>query len=168
MTAKINVLKAAYIKAAKDSADFRHIPHRTLMVGDQGQAGMSYRFELAPSLWKTPWCQSNDREDVEHWIVRSHPLDGKISPRVSERRLNATAQPGGEERKNEELRADGVAVPQRGVGNRLQRRGLQVPDRPMRPFLEGDGTGGTLKASRRVFERGGPESYLGRTTSRMI
>lgn len=49
-------------------------------------------------------CQSNDRESVGHWIVRSHPSDSKVGApsRLCRRQLNEISDPGGEERKNED------------------------------------------------------------------
>jgi isocitrate dehydrogenase len=57
----------------------------------------------------------------------------------------------------------GVAVPTEGKTIEYQRGAFQVPDRPIIPFIEGDGTGRDIwKASRRVFDAAIEKAYGGK------
>src|SRR5690348_18329390 len=57
---------------------------------------------------------------------------------------------------------NGQAVPAEGKGIGYSGGELQVPDRPVIPFIEGDGTGRDIwKASRRVFDAAVEQAYGG-------
>jgi isocitrate dehydrogenase len=58
---------------------------------------------------------------------------------------------------------NGVAVPSDGKTIEYNKGGFQVPDRPVIPFIEGDGTGRDIwKASRRVFDAAVEKAYGGK------
>lgn len=58
---------------------------------------------------------------------------------------------------------NGVAVPKDGKGIGYSNGALQVPDNPIIPFIEGDGTGRDIwKASRRVFDAAVAKAYRGK------
>jgi isocitrate dehydrogenase len=58
---------------------------------------------------------------------------------------------------------NGVAVPSDGKGIGYANGALQVPDNPVIPFIEGDGTGRDIwKASRRVFDAAVEKAYGGK------
>jgi isocitrate dehydrogenase len=58
---------------------------------------------------------------------------------------------------------NGVAVPGKGKGIGYSGGELQVPDTPVIPFIEGDGTGRDIwKASRRVFDAAVEHAYGGK------
>jgi isocitrate dehydrogenase len=58
---------------------------------------------------------------------------------------------------------NGVAVPGDGKGIGYEGGKLQVPDNPIIPFIEGDGTGRDIwKASRRVFDAAVEKAYGGK------
>jgi isocitrate dehydrogenase len=58
---------------------------------------------------------------------------------------------------------NGVAVPANGKGIGYENGKLQVPDNPIIPFIEGDGTGRDIwKASRRVFDAAVEKAYGGK------
>src|SRR5208337_874021 len=58
---------------------------------------------------------------------------------------------------------NGVAVPGDGKAIGYEGGVLQVPDRPIIPFIEGDGTGRDIwKASRRVFDAAVEKAYGGK------
>lgn len=58
---------------------------------------------------------------------------------------------------------NGVAVPKDGKGIGYANGVLQVPDNPIIPFIEGDGTGRDIwKASRRVFDAAVQKAYGGK------
>jgi len=58
---------------------------------------------------------------------------------------------------------NGVAVPADGRAIGYANRALQVPDNPIIPFIEGDGTGRDIwKASRRVFDAAVEKAYAGK------
>jgi isocitrate dehydrogenase len=58
---------------------------------------------------------------------------------------------------------NGVAVPSSGKAIDFAGRGFHVPDRPVIPFIEGDGTGRDIwKASRRVFDAAVEKAYAGK------
>ena len=58
---------------------------------------------------------------------------------------------------------NGVAVPAAGKGIGYSGGELQVPDAPIIPFIEGDGTGRDIwKASRRVFDAAVAQAYGGK------
>jgi isocitrate dehydrogenase len=58
---------------------------------------------------------------------------------------------------------NGVAVPAEGAAIGYANGALQVPDRPIIPFIEGDGTGRDIwKASRRVFDAAVEKAYGGK------
>jgi isocitrate dehydrogenase len=58
---------------------------------------------------------------------------------------------------------NGVAVPKDGKGIGYNNGALQVPDNPIIPFIEGDGTGRDIwKASRRVFDAAVAKAYGGK------
>src|SRR5208282_4267630 len=55
---------------------------------------------------------------------------------------------------------NGVAVPGEGKAIGYSGGVLQVPERPIIPFIEGDGTGRDIwKASRRVFDAAGEKAF---------
>ena len=57
---------------------------------------------------------------------------------------------------------NGVAVPSSGKAIDFAGRAFHVPDRPVIPFIEGDGTGRDIwKASRRVFDAAVEKAYAG-------
>jgi len=57
----------------------------------------------------------------------------------------------------------GVAVPSEGQAITYESGAFQVPDRPVIPFIEGDGTGRDIwKASRRVFDAAVERAYGGK------
>jgi isocitrate dehydrogenase len=57
----------------------------------------------------------------------------------------------------------GVAVPSNGKGVEYLKGAFDVPDRPVIPFIEGDGTGRDIwKASRRVFDAAVEKAYAGK------
>ena len=57
----------------------------------------------------------------------------------------------------------GVAVPAAGALIRYEAGRFLVPDNPIIPFIEGDGTGRDIwKASRRVFDAAVEKSYSGK------
>ena len=58
---------------------------------------------------------------------------------------------------------NGVAVPSDGQAIGYTNKALQVPDNPIIPFIEGDGTGRDIwKASRRVFDAAVAKAYGGK------
>src|SRR5580693_3467095 len=58
---------------------------------------------------------------------------------------------------------NGVAVPADGKAIGYGNGALQVPDNPIIPFIEGDGTGRDIwKASRRVFDAAVAKAYGGK------
>ena len=58
---------------------------------------------------------------------------------------------------------NGVAVPAEGKAIGYENGALQVPDNPIIPFIEGDGTGRDIwKASRRVFDAAVEKAYGGK------
>src|ERR1700741_418269 len=58
---------------------------------------------------------------------------------------------------------NGVAVPSSGKAIDFAGRAFHVPDRPVIPFIEGDGTGRDIwKASRRVFDAAVQKAYVGK------
>jgi isocitrate dehydrogenase len=58
---------------------------------------------------------------------------------------------------------NGMAVPSDGKAIGYSNRALQVPDHPIIPFIEGDGTGRDIwKASRRVFDAAVKRAYGGK------
>src|SRR5579863_5415860 len=58
---------------------------------------------------------------------------------------------------------NGVPTPENGSAITFQDAAFRVPDRPVIPYIEGDGTGRDIwKASRRVFEAAVEKSYGGR------
>src|ERR1700741_2747253 len=58
---------------------------------------------------------------------------------------------------------NGVAVPSSGKAIDFAGRAFHVPDRPVIPFIEGDGTGRDIwKASRRVFDAAVEKAYAGK------
>jgi isocitrate dehydrogenase len=58
---------------------------------------------------------------------------------------------------------NGVNVPAKGKGIGYSGGELQVPDTPVIPFIEGDGTGRDIwKASRRVFDAAVTQAYAGK------
>src|SRR6202795_1155705 len=58
---------------------------------------------------------------------------------------------------------NGQAVPVGGKGIGYRAGELQVPDSPIIPFIEGDGTGRDIwKASRRVFDAAVDKAYKGK------
>jgi isocitrate dehydrogenase len=58
---------------------------------------------------------------------------------------------------------NGVTVPANGKGIGYENGKLQVPDNPIIPFIEGDGTGRDIwKASRRVFDAAVEKAYGGK------
>ena len=62
----------------------------------------------------------------------------------------------------------GVAVP--AEGKRIEYSGgkFQIPDSPIIPFIEGDGTGRDIwKASRRVFDAAVEKAYGGKRKDRL-
>ena len=57
----------------------------------------------------------------------------------------------------------GVAVPANGKAIEYAEGKFQVPDHPIIPFIEGDGTGRDIwKASRRVFDAAVEQAYGGK------
>ena len=60
----------------------------------------------------------------------------------------------------------GVAVPLDGQTIQYENGSFKVPDRPVIPFIEGDGTGRDIwKASRRVFDAAVEKAYGGKKTN---
>ena len=58
---------------------------------------------------------------------------------------------------------NGVPVPSNGQKIEYSNGKYHVPDRPIIPFIEGDGTGRDIwKASRRVFDAAVEKAYGGR------
>src|SRR5690348_1496762 len=58
---------------------------------------------------------------------------------------------------------NGISVPSEGEAIQFRDRRFAVPDRPIIPFIEGDGTGRDIwKASRRVFDAAVRQVYGGR------
>ena len=58
---------------------------------------------------------------------------------------------------------NGLPVPTNGAGITYSNGRYQVPDRPIVPFIEGDGTGRDIwKASVRVFDAAVEKAYLGK------
>src|SRR5205807_8194860 len=58
---------------------------------------------------------------------------------------------------------NGVAVPANGARITYSGGRYQVPDNPIIPFIEGDGTGGDIwRASSRVFDAAGEKAYNGK------
>ena len=58
---------------------------------------------------------------------------------------------------------NGVAVPANGEGIEYSNGTFQVPDQPVIPFIEGDGTGRDIwKAAQRVFDAAVERSYGGK------
>src|SRR5574337_1260848 len=58
---------------------------------------------------------------------------------------------------------NGVALPKEGTAITFNSGKLQIPDNPIIPFIEGDGTGRDIwKASRRVFDAAVQKAYNGR------
>ena len=58
---------------------------------------------------------------------------------------------------------NGVAVPADGKAIGYEGGRLQVPDNPIIPFIEGDGTGRDIwKASKRVFDAAVEKAYGGK------
>ncbi len=58
---------------------------------------------------------------------------------------------------------NGVAVPKDGAAIGYSKGALEVPDNPIIPFIEGDGTGRDIwKASRRVFDAAVEKAYRGK------
>src|SRR5579864_1644225 len=58
---------------------------------------------------------------------------------------------------------NGVPVPSDGASIRYENGRYQVPDNPIIPFIEGDGTGRDIwKASRRVFDAAVEKAYGGK------
>ena len=58
---------------------------------------------------------------------------------------------------------NGVALPKEGTAITFTGGKLQIPDNPIIPFIEGDGTGRDIwKASRRVFDAAVQKAYKGK------
>src|SRR5579885_2609076 len=58
---------------------------------------------------------------------------------------------------------NGVPIPADGEPIRFDGQAFQVPDRPIIPFIEGDGTGRDIwRAARRVFDAAVERAYGGR------
>jgi isocitrate dehydrogenase len=58
---------------------------------------------------------------------------------------------------------NGVLLPNNGTAITYQGGGLQIPDNPIIPFIEGDGTGRDIwKASQRVFDAAVEKAYHGK------
>ena len=71
----------------------------------------------------------------------------------------------GSQKQGDQMKAsyNGVAVPGDGKAIGYANGALQVPDNPIIPFIEGDGTGRDIwKASRRVFDAAVEKAYAGK------